>query len=287
MPQRASGVGSCILAAVLLAGCQELPPGGGGDDPPIEITDWEALPAWSNAGDRITFASPGVGDSNHVLGLYVVDTNGNNLRLLSPGGAGSVWLPGDTALVFHKIDFNLYYLHLGAMEESLICDCLDARFPEMETTGNSLLYEDQGVSDNWATSVYRMNLLTGDTTHIVGGSYPSLSPDGRYLLVRRQGVFRYDLQSGSHVKVYPYGRMYDWSPDGGTILVDDFIERPLIGQVHKVNPDGSNGRYFTKGKHARYSPSGNRIALIRASSDGKDHVWLIDPDGSNAKQLTF
>ncbi len=94
-------------------------------DPPDPkyLTDWEALPAWSNAGDRIAFASVGLGDTLRLIGLYVVDTNGNNLQVLASGGRQAAWLHGDTAIVFHKVDFKLYYLNLGTMEESLLCDC--------------------------------------------------------------------------------------------------------------------------------------------------------------------
>jgi hypothetical protein len=100
----------------------------------------------------------------------MVDTSGENRKLLAVGGRSSVWLPGDTAIIFDKLDYKLYYLDLKTMQESLLCDCTDARFVEMSPDGKSIYYEDQGVADGWATSIYRMDLATGDTTHIVGGS---------------------------------------------------------------------------------------------------------------------
>jgi len=54
-----------------------------------------------------------------------------------------------------------------------------------------------------------------------------------------------------------------------------------------VNSDGTGAHYFTTGKSPKYSLTGEKIALIRPSSDGKDHVWLINTDGSDAKQITF
>ena len=55
-----------------------------------------------------------------------------------------------------------------------LCDCTDSRFPEVSPDRKSVYYEDQGVANNWATSIYRMDLTTGDTTHIVGGSFPGM-----------------------------------------------------------------------------------------------------------------
>lgn len=277
-------MGILLLVAVLLAYCR-----GPGDDP-IEITTWDAAPSWSNAGDRLTFASLGdPQDSVPIMGLYIVDTTGDNRVLLAPGGSHSTWLPGDTAIIYMKIDFKLYYLNLNTMQESLLCDCGFARFPEMSPDGKSLYYEDRGVANNWATSIYRMDLATGDTTHIVGGSYPSVSPDSRYLLIYRHKVYRYDMVADSEIVIFSPGLQakYDWSPDGTTILVADPVEKGYQNKIWKVNPDGTEAHYFTEGKYPKYSPTGERIAIIRVSPDRKDHVWLIYPDGSNAKQITF
>ena len=253
--------------------------------PPVEVTTWDAVPSWSNAGDRLTFASRGSGDSI-LLGLYIVDTTGENRVLLSPGGSHSTWLPGDTAVVFIK-NVRLYYLNLNTMQESLLCDCRYSRFPEMSPDGKSVYYEAPGVANNWATSIYKMGLSTGDTTHIVGGSFPSLSPDSRYLLIRRHQVYRYDLTTDSQIVIYGTGKEYDWSPDGTKILIGNFKESELQYKIVKINSDGTGAHYFTHGISPKYSPNGDRIALIRPSSDGKDHIWLINTDGSDAKQITF
>lgn len=270
-----------VLAATLVScfGC--------GTDPEQPITDWDNGPAWSNAGDRLTFYSPGYADSIYTSALYVVDTNGENRRLLAAGGLDATWLPGDTEIIFFRVDFRLYYLNLVNMQESLVCDCADARFPEVTADGRHLYYEDAGVADNWATSTYRMDLATGDTTHIVGGGTPRLSPDERYLLVNRDHVYRHDIITDSEVVVFHTGIDYDWSPEGDTILVGRFYERDLINKIYKVTKDGSWSDYFCSGMRPRYSPSGNRIAVIRVSSDGKDHLWLINRDGRNANQITF
>jgi Tol biopolymer transport system component len=275
-----------IFIIALFAACYRGP-----TDEPVEVTTWDAVPSWSHGGDRLTLASYGdLQDSIPIIGLYIVDTTGENRVLLSPGGSYSTWLPGDTAIIFMKIDFKLYYLNLTTMQESLLCDCIDSRFPEMSPDGKSVYYEDQGVANNWATSIYRMDLATGDTTHIVGGTFPSISPDGRYLLISRHKVYRYDLVTDSEIVIFSLALAahYDWSPDGQNVLIGNVIHEPeLSNKIYKVNADGTGAHYFTQGKYPKYSPDGGRIAIVRVSSDMKEHVWLINADGSDAKQLTF
>jgi Tol biopolymer transport system component len=268
-----------ILLSLLRCDC--------GTSPELVITDWDRAPSWSNRGDRLTFSSPGYGDSINTVALYVIDTNGQNRQLLAAGGLSSTWLPGDTAIVFFRPDFKLFYLSLVTMQESLLCDCSDARFPEVESTGRYLYYEDAGIADNWATSIYRMTLTSGETTHIVGGSYPSLSPDGRYLLVNRDHVYRVELMSGAQEAIFSSGLEYDWSPEGDTILIGRFYEKNLHDKMFKVTKDGRWSAYFANGESPKYSPNGNRIAVIRISSDAKEHIWLINRDGRNPKQITF
>ncbi|HWR83289.1 MAG TPA: hypothetical protein VN285_08300 [Candidatus Deferrimicrobium sp.] len=276
---------SLFLVSVCLLCCLRQPT----DEPPVNYTYWDVAPAWSNAGDRIAFSGPGFRDSIFTWVLYMVDTNGADRTLLSVGGAYPTWVPGDTAIIFHKPDFKLYYLNLTTMQESLLCDCVDARFAEMAVDGKTFYYEDYGVANNWATSIYRMDLTTGDTTHIVGGTFPSVSSSGRYLLLSRHKVYRYDLVTDSEIVVFSPGdaALYDWSPDGNEVLVGNPLVAGYQYKIFKVKPDGTSARYFTLGKDPKYSPNGSRIALVRPSPDGKDHVWLISPDGSNAKQITF
>ena len=131
-----------------------------------------------------------------------------------------------------------------------------------------------------------MDIKTGDTAHVVGGSFPSVSTDGRHLLVNRQSVYQVDLTTHEQISVYRAALEYDWSPDGDTFLVGNFYEKSLQQKIYKVRKGGGWSEYFTNGESPRYSPRGDRIVLTRISSDRKEHLWLVDRDGRNAKQLT-
>ena len=254
---------------------------------PIIDTHWDFAPSWSNAGDKITFTRPGIEDSIFAEVLYLIDTTGTEITPLTIGGMYATWLPGDSEIVFFKGNFKLYYMNLNTMQELLLCDCSFARFPDYDINNNLLYYEDQGVSHNWATSIYKMDLTTGDTTHIVGGSFPQLSPDGRYLLISRHQVYRYDLITDSNIVVFNYGNEYDWSPDGSKILIGNFTKTERLYKIYEIDSDGSNSKSFTSGKYPRYSPNGDRIVVAKPSADERNHLWLIDREGKNPKQITF
>lgn len=278
---RRSGIVICIVGLIVLA-CLPDPK----DDPPV-FTDWDYSPQWSNQGDRISFSGPASKDAAGNRWLFVIDTNGRNRTPISQNGLASTWLPGDTALIFFKDDFRLYYVNLTTMQESLLCNCSFARYPDMDPNGTHVFYEEAGVSDNWGNSVYRKDLSSGDTSYIVGGSFPSVAPDGKYLLVNRQSVFQVDLVTHEQIVVYRAALEYDWSPDGDTFLVGNFYDENLQQKIFKVRKGGGWSAYFTNGESPRYSPRGDRIVLTRISSDGKEHLWLVDRDGRNAKQITF
>ncbi|MEJ2722957.1 MAG: hypothetical protein P8181_17745 [bacterium] len=261
-----------------------------GTDPEPEYLRLDDTPRWSNAGDRLVFYAPGYRDSIPGPVLYVVDTTGENLHKVAVGGAIGIWLPGDTQLVVMGVDFKLYTLDLRKDSLSLLCDCAFARFPELDPTGRYLYYEDAGVANGWATSIFRMDLTTRDTTHIVGGSYPVISPDGNRLLFERSNLLNcYDLTSDSEWVVFSPGFQAhsDWSPDGSEIIVGNVLREGYYRNLYKVKPNGSDRRYFMDGLSPQYSPSGHRIAVARFGSDKRTHIWLIDPDGGNPKQITF
>ena len=273
------------LAVVFMMSCDGLfrP-----SDPIVETWDFE--PRWSWSGDKIAYTSRGIVDSMFARHVFIIDTTGENRRPVLGNAVMAVWLPGDSELVVMSLDFKLWRFNLNTQSLTRLCDCLDARFLEVDPSGQYLYYEDAGVANGWATSIYRMDLATGDTTHIIGGSFPNLSPDGRFLSYWRDNEVRVlELDSDSERVVFApaFQAHLDWSPDGSDIVIGNITRRRYYGNLYKVHPDGSGARRFSTGISPQYSRTGNRLSVLRPGADNRYHLFLIDPDGGNPKQLTF
>lgn len=75
----------------------------------------------------------------------------------------------------------------------------------------------------------------------------------------------------------------DVSPEGNEIIFD------LLGDIYSIPFSGGNAKLL-RGGHAfevqpRFSPDGKKI-LFTSDAGGGDNTWVMDRDGSNAKQVT-
>jgi len=75
----------------------------------------------------------------------------------------------------------------------------------------------------------------------------------------------------------------DISPDGKTIVFD------LLGDIYTLPVTGGTALPLRTGLamevQPRFSPDGKKI-LFTSDAGGGDNIWVMDPDGSNARQIT-
>ncbi len=75
----------------------------------------------------------------------------------------------------------------------------------------------------------------------------------------------------------------DVSPDGKTIVFD------LLGDIYTMPVTGGNTKVLRQGLamevQPRFSPDGKKI-LFTSDAGGGDNIWVMDADGTNAKQIT-
>ncbi len=75
----------------------------------------------------------------------------------------------------------------------------------------------------------------------------------------------------------------DVSPDGKHIVFD------LLGDIYKISSNGGNATILREGLpfeiQPRFSPDGKHISFT-SDAGGGDNIWIMNVDGSNAKQIT-
>jgi imidazolonepropionase-like amidohydrolase/Tol biopolymer transport system component len=75
----------------------------------------------------------------------------------------------------------------------------------------------------------------------------------------------------------------DVSPDGNTIVFD------MLGDIYSIPANGGTATVLRKGLayevQPKFSPDGSKI-LFTSDAGGGDNIWIMDKDGSNAKQIT-
>jgi Tol biopolymer transport system component len=82
----------------------------------------------------------------------------------------------------------------------------------------------------------------------------------------------------------------EWSADGTQIVFTSPSPSSRLGQVYRIDADGSGLTQLTHGIHidadsASWSPDGSKIVLKRAAS-AQYAIWVMNADGSGLKRLT-
>ncbi|MBE7556330.1 MAG: PD40 domain-containing protein [Anaerolineales bacterium] len=126
------------------------------------------------------------------------------------------------------------------------------------------------------------------------------SPDSNwlsYVAPHKQGVHVYNVNDGRSLVIpSQMGSLAVWSPQGNALLVSDIQRQEEGFAVHLLRADPSNGQLTNlSGANANvedgspaWSPDGAWIALTRkvaGAAMGKQ-IWLMRPDGSEARYLT-
>ncbi|MEX0362649.1 MAG: TolB family protein, partial [Allomuricauda sp.] len=75
----------------------------------------------------------------------------------------------------------------------------------------------------------------------------------------------------------------DVSPDGSQIVFD------LLGDIYSMPISGGKAKLLRGGipfeVQPRFSPDGSKISFT-SDAGGGDNIWVMDADGSDAKQVT-
>lgn len=140
--------------------------------------------------------------------------------------------------------------------------------------------------------IYKMNEDTTEVTRIADGMFVDVSPDGKKLAFIKQDSLYVSDADGKHQVRLTHSQfpVYDssprWSPDGSKIVFSR-----SDGNIYVIDANGKNLTNLTNtdetviNSEPDWSPDGSKI-VFHSNRTGQSHIFVMNADGSNVKQLT-
>ena len=209
---------------------------------------------------------------NRAFHLYIIDKNGENLKLLSKGlrfCGNPVFSPDQSKVVFVKNDklvshkADIYLIDIDGNNEIKLTNQNSNSSPIWNVTGTKILYTS---STDTSCGVYSMNLDGSNKTLLTPNNLclcrPKLSPDGNKL----------SLVSN------------DWN--GSQIFVMDLSSKEVKQITFTVNPHHFDSGFPVEGNaNPAWSPNSDKLAYV-SWEYGNPEIFIISADGTGNKRLT-
>jgi len=256
-------------------------------------------PAFSPDGNFIAYAHLYDTAKNYPQGLYIIDKNGNNRKLVLAGfHFGPNWSPDGEWLVVTsggkvqkcKTDGSQLIPFTGLNT----LDYPEFYYPKWSSDGKLIMFYKPlgaGISSLYGTSsdFKRYGVLFG--LNIPTGSYPSLSPSRKNLVYIKGSqsfqagteVFLTDTLGLNDLRLTTNNRedkSPTWSPGGDRIIWSSGLRLTIM------NSNGSNQIEIGFGNNPSWSIN-DEIVFSHANADySKEVIYIISTDGKNKKQIT-
>ena len=266
----------------------------------------------------ITFLRPDEWAYNQ---LNMISVNDGSLMPLTnePFGVWDYTVSPDKKLIVysaprddHTNDIKI--VDAQTLETEILIACPDAACTaaQFSPDGAQVIYERLNTIssiDNspGRTRLWWIDVAGGETQPIfknenLAGYNPRWSPDGQWFSYSAPGINSarlYHLETGASVTLPGRsGGIIDWGPDSKQILISDVGIRNDVYATHLIifSLDDQTTYDLSEFESAQdtfaaWSPDGQRIAVVRRLTPGTqtepgDNLWLLQPDGSDAKEIT-
>lgn len=245
-------------------------------------------------------------------GIWLADPDGGEMRLILPGAnldfpslsPDGHWLLFGAGAQIYKAPFAGDSVDIAGIVQLTT----EGRnfFPAWSPDGQWIAYDRSITDESGPAGVWVMRTNGSEKTSVLGGAFPAWDPYGQSLIV----VIGTSATSvwTKFIQFYPFDNktsvtldaavdnenLYPkYSTDGSKIVFQSQLRVPNGGvQVLVMDASGRNLNQLTSdgGFEPNWAPD-NRIFYVRYDphrySADNGTLWVMDPDGSSKRQLTF
>ena len=275
---------------------------------PADRVDGANCPVWSPDSGHLAYQDHGVyPHDDRPWGLWLVDIADAACKRIADGGEHPIWSPDATLLAFGGADAYI----VGGSKDNQGLWIIDADGSGLRRINHrrawplawspdglrlSYRYDDDlngiWVINSDGTEDHRIRGDASDDLTLLPkygwaaddprpphGEYRLISPDGQHCLIPMPAV----MPATSLPSISAMSRRERRKHMRFQALQES--ERQKRGGIGIARADGSNPRRLADGFAPAWSPDGRRIAF-EAGGNTRRQLWVMDPDGSNQRQLS-
>lgn len=252
-------------------------------------------------------------NEKRVKQLFITDYEKKQPRAMTEPTASVVDYsvsPDQTRVVYvvqtDELENEIRLIDIASMDDKKLTECPAAICSGLvwSPDGSRVAYEHMSLDNNASgfSTLWWIDIDTGEDLPVfqesqLPGANPRWSPNGEWLsYATPQGIRLYHFEDGeSRVIENILGAAVMWSPNGKSILMRDvvikneqFVTQLFLYDLESERLSNLNPSEGVENILAAWSPTGEMIAVVRRdlSVPRGDQIWLIRPDGSDARVIT-
>ncbi|HPD25314.1 MAG TPA: hypothetical protein PK464_00965 [Candidatus Marinimicrobia bacterium] len=278
------------------------------DGLPVSLPDGKKI-LYYHAGIKTIYTSGSVEVNEDSSGLWLINIDGTNPRLILKGGLGNWYdISPDGGRIVFEDGGQIYRVPM--IGDSIVVNQIKQLtfegsnfFPAISPDGNWIVYDSNNESPDGGYRIWIMTDNGTDKSLVVSGRMPCWSDNQKwiYYIGLYAEIYKVNIDSTSEVvkvthlnetNIYSAdNRNPKCSPDGTKVAFES------NGQICITDSTGNNLKQLTT--DGGINPDwidNNTIVYIGFNPRGSDiedflrnhgTLWIMDVDGNNKKQLTF
>ena len=247
-----------------------------------QLTDFGSNPAWSPDGGSVVLQSSGIGDDLFSIGsgalftttLWTISSQGGTPKQITvmgkPGGGhGSPsWSPDGKRIAFASYDPATTAIFTITIEGDQLKRVADGLDPVYAPDGENIYFGSFGTDNlNFGLSKVRVSRESGE-------------PVGEPIEIASTGAARI-----KRLAISADGKRLAYTPLTGVSNLLS-VRVPLRANEATDPPVALTHDTSYRNSAPFFSPDGKKVAYHVTRVGGGADIWLLDPDGENATQLT-